>query len=62
MKYIPLNVKTEYDLMNSLIRIDELISYCKENGINSVGITDSNMFGCYEFITSCKNNNITILL
>lgn len=58
MKYIPLNVKTEYDLMNSLIRIDELISYCKENGINSVGITDSNMFGCYEFITSCKNNNI----
>ena len=27
MKYIPLNVKTEYDLMNSLIRIDELISY-----------------------------------
>ena len=34
MKYIPLNVKTEYDLMNSLIKIDELISYCKENKID----------------------------
>ncbi len=58
MKYIPLNVKTEYDLMNSLIRIDELISYCLDNNINSVGITDSNMFSAYEFITKCKNNNV----
>lgn len=58
MKYIPLNIKTEYDLMNSLIKIDELISYALENGINTLGITDSNMFGCYEFLNKCKNNNI----
>ena len=58
MKYIPLSIKTEYDLMNSLIKIDELISYAKENGINAIGITDENMFGAYEFITSCNKNNI----
>ncbi len=58
MKYIPLNIKTEYDLMNSLIKIDELISYAKNNGINTLGITDENMFGTYEFINKCKNNNI----
>ena len=29
MKYIPLNIKTEFDLMNSLIKIDELILYEK---------------------------------
>lgn len=58
MKYIPLNIKTEYDLMNSLIKIDELILYAKNNGINAIGITDTNMFGCYEFITKCNKNNI----
>lgn len=58
MKYIPLSIKTEYDLMNSLIKIDELISYAKENDINTLGITDSNMFGAYEFITLCNKNNI----
>ena len=58
MKYIPLNIKTEYDLMNSLIKIDELISYAKNNDINALGITDSNMFSAYEFIKTCNQNNI----
>jgi len=58
MKYIPLNVKTEYDLMNSLIRIDELILYAKNNQLNSIGITDSNMFSSYEFLNKCKENSI----
>ena len=58
MKYIPLNVKTEYDLMNSLIKIDELILYAKKFNINSIGITDENMFGTMEFINKCKDNQI----
>ena len=58
MKYIPLNIKTEYDLMNSLIKLDDLFSYAKNNGIDTIGITDTNMFGDYEFINKCKNNNI----
>ena len=56
--YIPINIKTEHDLMNSLIKIDELVLYAKENNINAVGITDSNMFGCYEFIKECNKNDI----
>ena len=58
MKYIPLNVKTEYDLMNSLIKIDELILYAKKFNISSVGITDENMFGTMEFINKCKDSQI----
>ena len=58
MKYIPLNIKTEYDLMNSLIKIDELILYAKNKNINQLGITDTEMFGSYEFITKCIKNNI----
>ena len=58
MKYIPLNIKTEYDLMNSLIKTDELISYAKNNDIKALGITDNNMFESYEFISTCINNDI----
>ena len=35
MNYIPLNIKTEYDLMNSLIKIDDLILHAKNNNINA---------------------------
>lgn len=58
MKYIPLNIKTEYDLMNSLIKIDELISYALNNDIKCLGITDENMFGAYDFYNKCIKNNI----
>ena len=44
MKYIPINVKTNYELLSSLIKIDDLISFLKANNINCIGITDSNMF------------------
>ncbi len=58
MNYIPINIKTEYDLMNSLIKIDDLILYAKNNNINTLGITDSTMFGTMEFINKCNLNNI----
>ena len=58
MKYIPLNIKTDYDLMNSLIKLDDLFSYAHNNGINTLGITDRNMFGHYEFINRCLKENI----
>ena len=58
MNYIPLDIKTEYDLMNSLIKLDDLILYAQNNGIKALGITDKNMFGAYEFIQRCNKNNI----
>ncbi len=58
MKYIPLNIKTEYDLMNSLIRVKDLISFASKKEIYALGITDTNMFGTMEFINECNKNNI----
>ena len=58
MNYIPINIKTEYDLMNSLIKIDDLIYYAKNHGFNTLGITDSTMFGTMEFINKCSSNDI----
>lgn len=56
--YIPLYVKTNYSLLSSLITIDELILYCKNNHIPSIAITDNNMFGMMEFYKKCISNNI----
>ena len=58
MKYIPINIKTHYYLLHSLIKIDELISYAKNNKLYILGITDPDMFGAVEFIDKCNKNNI----
>ena len=56
--YIPLNNKTSYSLLSSLISIDDLINYAKKNNLKSIAIADENMYGVAEFITKCRNNGI----
>ena len=58
MNYIPLNVKTHYELLSSLIKIDDLVSFCRDNNVKTIGITDTNMFSAMEFINSCNKNGI----
>ncbi len=62
MNYIPLNVKTHYELLSSLIKVEDLISFASSNSLSAVGITDTNMFSAMEFITLCKKNNIKPIL
>ena len=54
MNYIPLRVKTSYSLLSSLNDIKKMISFCKEKGINTIAITDSNMYGVMEFYKSVR--------
>ena len=56
--YIPLNNKTNYTLLSSLLRVDDLVSYAINNKIDYIGICDTNMYATLEFINKCKNNNI----
>ena len=58
MNYIPINIKTHYELLSSLIKIEDLITFAKTNNITALGITDSNMFSCMDFFNACKTNNI----
>ena len=58
MNYIPVRIKTNYSLLTSLIKINDLISKCKEKGINTLAICDDNMYGVMEFYKACKDNNI----
>lgn len=58
MNYIPLNIKTNYSMLKSLIDIPKLIMESKKLGFNALGITDENMFGVMEFYKECVNNGI----
>lgn len=58
MFYIPLYIKTEYSLLDSTIRIKELVEYAKLNNIKALTITDNNLYGTYEFYLECTKNDI----
>ena len=55
---IPINVKTTYTFLTSIIEIDDLINYAKSNNLDSLFICDKNMYGVMEFILKCQSNNI----
>lgn len=56
--YIPLFNKSNYTLLSSLLRTDDIIKYAKDNKMNSIALTDVNMFGTMEFIKKCEKNSI----
>lgn len=56
--YTPLNIKTEYSLLSSLIKIEDMIKFAKKHHIQALTITDDNMFGVMEFYESCMNASI----
>ena len=58
MNYVPLYVKTDYSILSSLIKIDDLIDKLNFLGINACGICDDNLFYVAEFYFKCKKNNI----
>ena len=60
--YIPLGVKTDHSLLKSMVKIDNLITFLKQNNLPACGICDDNMFGVIEFYHKCKLNNIKPLI
>lgn len=56
--YIPLYNKSNYTLLSSLLKIDDLISYAEKNNIPSLALTDETMYGTMEFIKKCQAKNI----
>src|SRR5574344_1079523 len=60
--YIPLGIKTDYSLLKSLIKINDLISFSVENKITTLGILDDNLCGSIEFYDSCLKNNLKPLI
>ncbi|MBQ3307145.1 MAG: DNA polymerase III subunit alpha [Bacilli bacterium] len=56
--FIPLYNKSNYTMLSSLLKIDDIISYAKKNNLSHIALTDSNMFGVMEFIKKCEKEGI----
>ena len=53
-----LKVTTDYTLLKSMIKMDDLIKYCNDNNMTFCGICDNNLFGVMNFYNKCIDNNI----
>lgn len=60
--YIPLFNKSNYTLLSSLLKIDDLIEYAKKNNLSCIALTDTNMYGTMEFIKKCEKNDIKSII
>lgn len=58
MNYIPLNIKTHYSLLSSMIKVEDLVEFAKKNNLKQLTITDNNMYGVMDFYKKCLLNDI----
>ncbi len=56
--YISLYNKSNYTLLSSLLKINDIINFAIKNNMQSIALTDINMFGTMEFIKKCQKNNL----
>ncbi len=56
--YVPLKITTDYSLLKSTIKIDELIKFLVQKEITSCAICDEYLYGVMEFYDQCLKNNI----
>jgi DNA polymerase-3 subunit alpha len=62
-KFVHLHVHTEYSLLDGLSNIKKLISHVKENGMDSVAITDHGvMYGEIEFYKEARKQEVKPIL
>lgn len=58
MNYVPLWIKTDYSILSSLIKIDDLINYLTSLNIKQAAVCDDNLFYAAEFYEKCIKNDI----
>ena len=62
-KFVHLHVHTEYSLLDGLSNIKKLLNHVKENGMDSIAITDHGvMYGEIEFYKEAKKREIKPIL
>lgn len=60
--YIPLFIKSNYSMLSSMLRIDDIIDYSKKYNLEYASLCDNNMFAVREFILKCEKNNLKPLV
>ena len=63
MEFSNLIVYSDYSVHTGYGTIDEYISVCKQKGIKTLSLTDTNsMMGIFKFLTKCKANDIKAIV
>jgi len=58
MKFTHLHVHSHYSMLDGMSKIGDLVSRCKELGMNSIALTDhGNMYGIKDLSDTCKKIN-----
>lgn len=56
--FIHLNVKSEYSLLNSILKTKDLLKFCSEHEMPAIAVTDINvMYNAWHYQTQAKNMN-----
>ena len=50
--------QTQYNLLNSAVRLTDYVKMAKDNSFDFLTITDKTLYGAYKFYLECKKNNI----
>ena len=53
-----ISIKTDYNVLSSMIKLPDLFSYSVTNNINTLGIVDDNLCYVAEFLKLCQKYNI----
>ena len=62
-KFTHLHVHSHYSLLDGLPKIDELLDYVKQLGMESVALTDhGNIYGAVEFYKKAKERGIKSII
>jgi len=56
--FVPLKINTEYTLLQSTIKVSELVEFLKINNIASCAICDDNLYGVMDFYSKMIANNL----
>ncbi len=60
--YVPLKITSDYSLLKSLIKIDDLMLFLKKHNVTAAALIDENLYGAMEFYNSCQKNDIKPIL
>ena len=58
MNYTPISFKTDYSLLKSMIKINDIIEYAVKNKSKHVGVLDDNPYGIMDFYDKCEKKNL----
>lgn len=60
--YVPLKITTEYTLLKSTIKVDELITFLKNHNITTCAICDENLYGVMDFYHKMTSNALNPII